>query len=67
MRERLLSFVTRLRGAGIRVSIAETLDAMAAISAAGVEREVMREALAASLVKDEADRAAFDAAFDEHF
>lgn len=67
MRERLLSFVTRLRAAGVRVSVAETLDAMAAVEAAGVEREVMREALAAALVKEEADRAAFDATFDEHF
>ncbi|HEY8515973.1 MAG TPA: VWA domain-containing protein [Candidatus Binatia bacterium] len=67
MRERLLSFVTRLRAVGIRVSIAETLDAMAAVEAVGVEREVLREALAAALVKDENDRAAFDAAFDEHF
>jgi uncharacterized protein with von Willebrand factor type A (vWA) domain len=62
-----MAFVTRLRRAGVRISVAETLDAMAAVSAAGLDRVVLREALAATLVKDEADRAAFDAAFDEHF
>src|SRR5262245_2564796 len=36
------------------------MDAMAAVAAAGVARETLREALAAALVKDERDRAAFD-------
>ncbi|MBM4246767.1 MAG: hypothetical protein FJ148_23740, partial [Deltaproteobacteria bacterium] len=40
---------------------------MAAVSATGLDRTILREALAATLVKDETDRAAFDAAFDEHF
>ena len=67
MRSHLTKFVTRLRKSGVRISVAETLDAMAAVSAAGLERDVLREALAATLVKDEGDRAAFDAAFDAHF
>ncbi|MFN8601008.1 MAG: VWA domain-containing protein [Candidatus Binatia bacterium] len=67
MRSHLTKFVTRLRKSGVRVSVAETLDAMAAVSATGLERDVLREALAATLVKDEGDRAAFDAAFDAHF
>jgi len=67
VRAHLLAFVTRLRTSGVRVSVAETIDAMSAIEVAGVAREVLREALAATLVKDESDRAAFDAAFDEHF
>lgn len=62
-----MSFVTRLRRAGVRISVAETLDAMAAVEAAGVERTVLREALAATLIKDEDDRGAFDAAFEQHF
>jgi len=62
-----MAFVGRLRRAGVRISVAETLDAMAAVAAAGVARDTMREALAATLVKEEDDRATFDAAFDEHF
>ncbi len=63
LRDELLRFVTQLRGAGVRVSIAETLDAMNAIAAAGLERAPMREALAASLIKDEDDRHIFDDLF----
>jgi uncharacterized protein with von Willebrand factor type A (vWA) domain len=67
MRERIHAFVQGLRGAGLDVSVAETLDAVAAVAVAGVEREVLREALAAALVKDEADRPAFDPLFEEFF
>lgn len=67
MRTHLTAFVTRLRKAGVRISVAETLDAMAAVSETGLEREVLREALAATLVKDESDRTVFDATFDAHF
>ena len=67
MRERLLGFVDGLRARGVDVSVAETLDALAAVQAAGVERPVLREALAATLVKDEADRPAFDALFEVTF
>src|SRR5262249_20569933 len=52
---------------GIEVSVAETLDAVAAVAAAGVERETLREALATTLVKDERDRALFDRLFDAAF
>jgi uncharacterized protein with von Willebrand factor type A (vWA) domain len=67
MRARLLGLIRALRREGIAVSVAETLDAMAAVAAAGVERPVLREALAAALVKDESDRATFDRLFDEAF
>lgn len=67
MRDRILAFVQALRARGIDVSLAEVLDATAAVAAAGVEREVLREALAASLVKDEADRPTFDRLFEEMF
>jgi uncharacterized protein with von Willebrand factor type A (vWA) domain len=63
LRDELLRFVNQLRGAGVRISIAETLDAMNAIAAAGLERAPMREALAASLIKDEDDRHIFDELF----
>jgi uncharacterized protein with von Willebrand factor type A (vWA) domain len=67
MRDRILALVTALRATGIEVSPAETMDAVAAVAAAGVERETMREALAAAVVKDEADRPAFDHLFDRIF
>src|SRR5262245_30152886 len=67
MRERIHAFVQALRGQGVEVSVAEGLDAMWAVAAAGVEREVLREALAACLVKDEGDRPIFDPLFDELF
>ena len=63
MRERILGFVQALREEGLAVSVAEALDAVSAVAAAGVERPVLREALAATLVKDQAHRALFDAAF----
>jgi len=67
VRGRLLAFVQALRTDGIAVSVAESMDAVAAVAAAGVERETMREALAAALVKDERDRPAFDRLFDRAF
>src|SRR5947199_26675 len=61
MRARILDFVQTLRArGGVEVSVAESLDALVAVAAVGVEREPMREALAAALVKHEADRPAFD-------
>lgn len=67
MRERLLTFVHALRSRDVRISVAESLDALAAVAVAGVDRGVLREALAATLVKDERDRPAFDPLFDAHF
>lgn len=67
MRARLLSFVGTLRAEGVDVSVAETMDACDAVAAAGVERATLREALAATLVKDERDRACFDRLFDAAF
>ena len=67
MRKRLLAFAQALRGEGIAVSVAESMDAVAAVAAAGVERETMREALAAALVKDERDRSTFDRLFERAF
>src|SRR6059036_1769752 len=68
MRARILDFVQTLRArGGVEVAVAESLDALVAVAAVGVEREAMREALAAALVKHEADRPAFDRLFDEAF
>ncbi len=67
MKERIISFIGALRQAGISPSLGESLDAVAAIGCAGIERRVLRESLAATLVKDHADRATFDEVFDRHF
>ncbi|MBF6567543.1 MAG: VWA domain-containing protein [Candidatus Binataceae bacterium] len=67
LRDRLLEFVDQLRRAEVRISVAETLDAMQAVAAAGFERTRMREALAAALIKDEADRPVFDRTFVKFF
>ena len=67
LREQLGKFIAELRVAGIRVSVAESIDAMNAVVAAGLERIRMREALAAALIKDEADRASFDEVFERFF
>lgn len=67
MRHHLLGLAGRLRADGLSVSVGETLDALAAVAAVGVDREVLREALAATLVKNEDDRAVFDRRFDEAF
>ena len=59
------AFVTALRGAGLPVSIAENIDAASALRAVDVlDREQLRAGYAATLVKRNADRAAFDTVFD---
>ena len=67
IREQIIRFVELLRARGVRISPAETMDAIGAIAAAGFARVAMREALAATLVKDEDDRPAFDQAFTDFF
>ena len=67
MRDALLGFIAELRAAGVRISVAESMDAMRAVAAAGLTRTRMREALAATLIKDEADRVVFDEAYMRYF
>jgi uncharacterized protein with von Willebrand factor type A (vWA) domain len=67
MRARLLGFVNALREAGVACSVSEALDANRAAAALGVERAVLRESLAATLIKDHGDRPTFDAVFDRYF
>ena len=63
----VLEFIGSLRTSGVRVSVAEALDAMRAVGAAGLGRRRMREALRASLIKDEADSRTFDQLFASYF
>jgi uncharacterized protein with von Willebrand factor type A (vWA) domain len=67
LRDQLVNFIAALREAGVRISVAESIDAMNAVAAVGLARARMHEALAASLIKDEADRAIFDEAFNRFF
>jgi uncharacterized protein with von Willebrand factor type A (vWA) domain len=67
LRDAILEFIADLRLAGVRISLAESLDAMRAVAAAGIERPRMREALAAAIIKEEADRAIFDETFARRF
>ncbi|HXZ88363.1 MAG TPA: hypothetical protein VEF07_07310, partial [Candidatus Binataceae bacterium] len=67
LRIAILDFIAELRTAGVRISVAESIDAMNAVSAAGIRRARMREALRAALIKDEADGATFEAAFARRF
>lgn len=67
MRTIALQFINALRTAGLRISISESMDALRAIAAIGVEREMFQEALAACLVKEEEDRLVFDETFVRFF
>ncbi|MBM9458626.1 VWA domain-containing protein [Nocardioides sp. zg-536] len=66
--DRHLAFVEALRGAGLSVSLAEDLDAVAALSALHWgSRDAVRDAFAATLVKRHTQRTTFDALFDVYF
>lgn len=67
MRDVILQFITELRRAGLRISLSESMDAMQATAFVGVERNLLREALAASLVKEEEDRPTFETIFAQFF
>jgi uncharacterized protein with von Willebrand factor type A (vWA) domain len=67
--DRHLAFVEALRDAGLPVSLAEGLDAVNAIEALGPsvglsDRETLRTAYAATLVKRQTHRPAYDQVFD---
>lgn len=63
--DRHIAFVEALRTAGLPVSLAEGLDAVQAIDALGLEeRETLRSAYAATLVKRQQHRPGFDQVFD---
>lgn len=66
--ERHVDFVTALREAGLRISIAEGLDAAAAVRLVPlIEREALRAAYATTLVKRQIDRPVFDTVFELYF
>lgn len=66
--DRHLAFVEALRAAGLPVSLAEDLDAIAVLGALDWDdRIVLREGYAAAVVKKHAQRQTFDALFDLYF
>jgi uncharacterized protein len=66
--DRHLAFVEALRSAGLPVSLSEGLDAVRAIGELGLgDREALRAAYAATLVKRQPHRPAFDQVFDLYF
>src|SRR3954471_20618465 len=66
--DRHIAFLEALRAAGLPVSLAENLDALAALSALPWERRTtIRDAYAATLVKKQSQRPTFDALFDVYF
>ncbi len=66
--DRHIEFVEALRTAGLPVSLAEGLDAVQAIGSLGMgERETLRAAYAATLLKRQNHRAGFDQVFDLYF
>ncbi|MCX6504920.1 MAG: VWA domain-containing protein [Actinobacteria bacterium] len=68
MLDSLQGFVHELRTAGLPVSMTENLDAMRAVEHIDIaEREVFREVLGSTLVKNHRHRRAFDTVFDVYF
>jgi len=66
--DRQVAFVAALRTAGLPVSLAESLDATRAMAVLGLaDRDALRSALAATLVKRPAQRLAFDTLFDLYY
>jgi uncharacterized protein len=68
MDRRITEFIAALRAAGVRVSLAETADAMRAIEQAGItDRRLFALALQASLIKDARDQETFRELFPLYF
>ena len=68
MRERVIDFIGGLRGGGVSVSPAESIDALRALSQVDFDDpEVFQSALRATLIKREKDRAVFDTLFPLYF
>lgn len=68
MTQRVLTFIRLLRAQGVRVSVAESLDALQGVGCVGVhDRELLRLTLRTALVKAQRDFATFDVLFARFF
>ena len=64
MDQRIVQFISALRTAGVRVSLAESADAFQAVEQMGVkDRDVFRISLKATLIKEQPDQASFEELF----
>lgn len=61
MQKRMIEFIRALRAAGLRVSLAESQDAMFAVDETGVSRQpTFKSAMKAALVKNQRDQPVFE-------
>src|SRR5215470_16022024 len=68
MDQLLTQFIGALRNADVRVSTAETLDALGAVELVGyADRQLLKDSLALVLPKTLDEKAAFDTCFDQFF
>ncbi len=68
MDDRIIQFIDALRGAGVRISVAESADALRAIEATGIaNKDLFRLAMRATLVKEAHDIPEFDKLFPSFF
>lgn len=68
MDQRIIQFVAGLRAAGVRISIAESADALRAVETLGADdRDTFRIALRATLVKEPQDVSIFEQLFPLYF
>jgi uncharacterized protein with von Willebrand factor type A (vWA) domain len=68
MDTRIVEFVSALRSQGVRVSLAESADSLRAIEAVGVlDRNLFKNALKATLIKESADVPTFEQLFPMFF
>ena len=68
MDNRIIEFVRGLRAAGVRVSSAESADAMRAVQVLGVQdKELFRQSLRATMIKRQEDKYPFDELFPLYF
>ncbi|MEW6268108.1 MAG: VWA domain-containing protein [Thermodesulfobacteriota bacterium] len=68
MESRIIEFAALLRRHGLRISPAESLDALSALDSTGVPtRAVVKDVLRATMVKRASDLPAFDELFDLYF
>ncbi len=68
MERRITEFIAGLRAAGVRVSLAESADAMRAIEQAGIaDKNFFRMALQATLIKERGDSETFQELFPLYF
>ncbi len=68
MEQVLLDFIRALRQSGVRISVAETMDAVNAARITGYsDREILRNTLGATLAKSRREEEIFEACFDRFF